>query len=309
MPGLPEWSELLCSESSRSGMGAGKGLYVCRKAGQPLCSWNVHGHAGFVPAPDAFSISAAATSSQWYRFVQAVARPRKAAASVGMVCGQCQQEEEGAVGESRRSLKTLSLCLHCHGLAALNSRQSELFFHPLDLKNKSSHDFSVWHTADSVNVAQRGPEAVQVHRDLMQTPSAWDQSNPLDRSDGRIGATADCQSASGLLQWEEYDVHVDGLVFLSPGSTPRCLILTAGISGFSETPPGDLGFIPLAKSRISEISGSMIGLRKLSLRFNLKYFIGLHSCNKDAGITEYKRTGGSLDTVSSIYSRSNRNTE
>lgn len=50
---------------------------------------------------------------------------------------------------------------------------------------------------------------------------AYLSPDPLDRSDGRIGATADCQSASGLLQWEEYDVHVDGLVFLSPGSTPR----------------------------------------------------------------------------------------
>lgn len=44
-----------------------------------------------------------------------------------------------------RSGKMLWLCFHCHALAALDSRQSQLFPHPLDLKNKSSCDFTVWH--------------------------------------------------------------------------------------------------------------------------------------------------------------------
>lgn len=68
--------------------------------------------AGFFFVLDVFSILTTTTKSlQLYHFVQAVARPRKAACSVEMVCGQCQQEGEGAVRETGEKYASCRQCL------------------------------------------------------------------------------------------------------------------------------------------------------------------------------------------------------
>lgn len=85
---------------------------------------------------DVFSILTTTTKSlQLYHFVQAVARPRKAACSVEMVCGQCQQEEAGAVRETgRRTWAAASACQSSQSEKELRSVAGQwLLLHQLGL--------------------------------------------------------------------------------------------------------------------------------------------------------------------------------
>lgn len=66
---------------------------------------------------DTFNILTTTKPLQLYCFVQALARPHKAASNMEMVFGQCQQEEEGAVRETGEK--------YVNSTSAFQSRRAE----------------------------------------------------------------------------------------------------------------------------------------------------------------------------------------